>query len=420
MHDPTVTIPTPAAEGLRVGYVLKRYPRHSETFVVQEILAHERAGLSLDVFALRPVAETHFQDAIARVKAPVIRIPEKLRNAAALWSLLSAARRELPGFWGALDAVDPVDPDDLVQAVTLALHVKERRIGHLHAHFGTVATTVARMAASFSGIGYSFTTHAKDLYFRYPEPINLGVKLRDADAVVTISEFNRRHLARTFGASASRIYNGLEIGGLPYSGPAPGAREIVAVGRLIEKKGFHVLVEACRLLRERGADFTLRIMGAGPEEGALRAQIARSGLGDVATLVGPRPQAEVIETMRRAALLVAPCIVGEDGNRDGLPTVLLEAMAVGLPCVATDVSGIPELVIDGRTGLVAPEGDPDALAERIEALLSDADLRALLSRAGRARIERDFDIDANTARLRALFAEAAARRADAALKGAAA
>jgi colanic acid/amylovoran biosynthesis glycosyltransferase len=419
MHDPTVTIPAPAPEGLRVGYVLKRYPRYSETFVVQEILAHERAGLSLDIFALRPVAETHFQDAIARVQAPVIRIPEKLRNAGAVWTLMDTARHELPGFWKRLGAIGSVDPDDLNQAVALALHVRQRRIGHLHAHFGTVATTVARLAAGFAGIGYSFTAHAKDIYFRYPEPIRLDEKIRDADAVVTISDFNRRHLAETFGASAELIYNGLDMRGLAFSGPGRETREIVAVGRLVEKKGFHVLVEACRLLRERGVGFTLRIIGAGPEEAALRAQIARSGLSEVARLAGPRSQAEVLETMRGAALLAAPCVVGDDGNRDGLPTVLLEAMAVGLPCVATDVTGIPELVVDGETGLIAPEGDPDALAERMAALLDDGALRARLARAGRARIERDFDIDANTARLRALFAEAAGRRAAAGLRGAA-
>lgn len=419
MHDPTITIPAPAPEGLRVGYVLKRYPRYSETFVVQEILAHERAGLSLDIFALRPVAETHFQDAVARVQAPVIRIPEKIRTPPAFWTLISAARRELPGFWRALGAIDGVDPDDLVQAITLALHVRERRIGHLHAHFGTVATTVARLASSFAGIGYSFTAHAKDIYFRYPEPIHLDVKLRDADSVVTISDFNRRHLAEEFGAAATLIYNGLDIRALPFSGVEPEAREILAVGRLIEKKGFHVLVEACRLLRERGVGFTLRIVGSGPEEGPLRAQIARSGLSDVARLTGPTPQAEVLAAMRKAALLAAPCVVSEDGNRDGLPTVLLEAMAVGLPCVTTDVTGIPELVADGETGLIASEGDPDTLADRMEALLADAPLRQRLSHAGRARIERDFDIDANTAQLRALFAKAAARRGVDRLRGAA-
>lgn len=419
MLDPTVTVPEPTTEGLRVGYVLKRYPRYSETFIVHEILAHERAGLSIDIFPLRPVAETHFQDAVARVQAPVIRIPEKMRSTPAFWTLLAAARRELPGFWRALGAVDEVNPDDLVQAVTLALQVRQRRIGHLHAHFGTVATTVARLAASFAGIGYSFTAHAKDIYYQYPEPIHLDVKLRDADALVTISDFNRRHLARTFGAEATLVYNGLELRGLPFSGAEPASREIIAVGRLIEKKGFHVLIEACRLMRERGADFTVRIIGSGPEEGRLRAQIARSGLSDVATLAGPRPQSEVVATMRRGALLAAPCIVGGDGNRDGLPTVLLEAMAVGLPCVATDVTGIPELVVDGKTGLIVPEGDPDTLADRMEALLGDAALRARLSLAGRARIERDFDIDVNAARLREIFADVAARRAASPLRGAA-
>lgn len=403
----------------RIGYVLKRYPRFSETFVVHEILAHERAGLAIDIFALRPVAETHFQDVLGRVRSPVVRIPEKMRNAPTFWTQLVEAGRHLPGFWQTLERIGDTNIDDLSQAVALGLEIDTRGIEHLHAHFGTVATTVARLAARFTGITYSFTAHAKDIYFRYDEPVNLDVKLRDAAAVVTISEYNLHHLRERFAADAANtnlIYNGLDLSGLPWREPVSTAREILAVGRLIEKKGFHVLIEAARLLHERGVDFTLRIVGAGSEEANLQDQIERSGLGELAVLDGPRPQSEVIACMREAALLAAPCVVGEDGNRDGLPTVLLEAMAVGTPCIATDVTGIPELVHDGETGLIAPEGDPDTLADKIERLLGDADLRRRLSAAGRARIERDFDIDVNTQRLRDLF-DLAIARGKSALRG---
>ncbi len=405
----------------RIGYVLKRYPRFSETFVVHEILAHERAGLAIDIFALRPVAETHFQDVLGRVRSPVVRIPEKMRSAPAFWAQLAEAGRRLPGFWQALDRTSDTDIDDLAQALALALEIDARGIDHLHAHFGTVATTVARLAARFTGITYSFTAHAKDIYFRYDEPVNLDVKLRDAAAVVTISDYNLRHLRERFAADAAHvdlIYNGLDLSCLLWREPVPTAREILAVGRLIEKKGFHVLVEAARLLLERGVDFTLRIVGNGPEEANLRDQIERSGLRDRAVLDGPRPQGEVIACMRGAAMLAAPCVVGEDGNRDGLPTVLLEAMAVGTPCIATDVTGIPELVRHGETGVIVPEGDPDTLADGMARLLRDHDLRRRLSVAARARLERDFDIDVNTRRLRDLF-DLAIARGEPALRGAA-
>jgi glycosyltransferase involved in cell wall biosynthesis len=396
----------------RVAYILKRYPRFSETFIVHELLAHERAGLDVEVFALRPVDETHFQDILGRVRAPVSRIPEKTRDARVLWSLMSEARGRLPGFGATLDADPDVDLDDLAQSIRVALMAQERGITHLHAHFGTVATTVARLASRMLGITYTFTAHAKDIYHRYDEPVRIDRKLRDAAATVTISDYNARHLRGSFGPLADRVSvvrNGLDLSTLPWSGHASTSREILAVGRLVEKKGFHVLIEAARVLHERGHVFTCRIIGAGPERAHLEDQILRSGLAGVVRLEGPRPQSEVVAAMRGCSMLAAPCVVGEDGNRDGLPTVLLEAMAVGAPCIATDVTGIPELVTDGETGLMAPEGDPDALADGLARLLKDDGLRSRLSHAARRRIETEYDIDRNTRQLRALFREVATR-----------
>jgi glycosyltransferase involved in cell wall biosynthesis len=206
----------------------------------------------------------------------------------------------------------------------------------------------------------------------------------------------------------TRIYNGLDLARFAHAAPDRGATEVLAVGRLIEKKGFHILIEAIRLLREAGRGVACRIVGDGDEAGPLAAQIAANGLGDLVRLDGPKPQAEVMRAMRAAAVLACPCIVGRDGNRDGLPTVLLEAMALGTPCVATDVTGIPELVRDGETGLCVPEGDPVALAGALARMLDDPALRLRLSRAGRALIEQEFDIQLNAARLRAVFAQAAA------------
>lgn len=399
---------TPARRdsALRVGYVLKRYPRYSETFVVNEILAHERAGLQIDIFALGAVAETHFQDQIAQVRAPVTRFPDKLRHPDALWQLVRQAQQRLPAFWDAARDTTGLDGDDVAQAIALALTVQERGIGHLHAHFGTVAAGVARAAARFAGITYSFTAHAKDIYFRYDEPIHLDVKLRDAAWTVTVSDYNLEHLRRSYGADATRVvrlYNGVDLQRFRYADPLQRPPEILAVGRLVDKKGLHVLIEAARLLQDRGVDFGCRIIGDGPEFGNLSAQIEHSGLGGRVRLEGPRPQAEVIEAMRAAALLAVPCVVSEDGNRDGLPTVLIEAMALGTPCVASDVTGIPELVRNDDTGLCVGEGDPDALADALERLLGDEALRLRLARAARAAVERDFDVDHNARRPRELF-----------------
>jgi glycosyltransferase involved in cell wall biosynthesis len=306
--------------------------------------------------------------------------------------------------------MDGTDGRDVAQAIQIALACRERRIAHLHAHFGTVATTVARLAAALAGIGYSFTAHAKDIYFDYPEALNLEPKLRDAARTVTVSDYNLAHLRRRYVAAADgvvRIYNGIDLGRFAYAPPRPQAREILAVGRLVEKKGFHILVEAVRLLRAEGRDVACRIVGAG-EEANLAAQIAAAGLGRAVELAGPRPQCEVVRLMREAAVLACPCVVGRDGNRDGLPTVLIEAMALGTPCVATDVTGIPELVRDGEPGLCVPEGDPEALAAALARVLESPALRHRLSRAGRTRIEEDFDLAANAAELHEVFAAAIA------------
>ncbi len=397
-----------------IGYVLKRYPRFSETFVVNEILAHEAAGQPIEIFALRSVEETHFQDLLGRVRAPVTRIPDRFSGPEPFWTRLAEVRDELPAAWETLARMDAIACGrNVAQALELALQIRRRGVSHLHAHFGTVATSVARLAAAMAGIGYSFTAHAKDIYYDYDEPQHLDAKLQDAAFSVTVSDFNVAYLKDTFGAErVSRIYNGLDLGHFAYQPPRAEAREIIAVGRLVEKKGFHILIEALRLMAEGGRPVSCRIVGAGEEREHLISQIEDAGLPDRVTLDGPRPQSEVIEMMRQAAVLACPCVVGSDGNRDGLPTVLLEAMALGLPVVTTDVVGIPELVRDGDTGLLVAEGDPQALAEALERALDDGDLRTGLSQRARALIEEEFDVQRSAAALRALFDQAILERAD--------
>lgn len=394
------------SESPRVGYVVKRYPRYSETFIVNEILQHERAGLAIDIFALRPVTETHFQDLLAAVRAPVTYLPEKAAKTSEFWALMTDARRRLPDFWRKVEALEGVDVNDLAQAVELALLARERGIVHLHAHFGTLAATVTRLAAGLAGLDYSLTLHAKDIYHASVDPALLHEKLNDAVANVTVSDFNRRYLARTYPGVAStvkRIYNGLDLTRFEYAPPRPNSREILAVGRLVEKKGFDVLVDACAILHERGVPFRCRIVGEGGQRANLQDRIDRLGLTRRVTLPGPQPHATLIDTFRQAAVVAAPCVIGADGDRDGLPTVLLEAMALGVPCVSTDVTGIPELVRDGQTGLCVPQRDPLGLADALARLLTDAAARERLSRNARALVEREFDVRRNTAELRELF-----------------
>jgi glycosyltransferase involved in cell wall biosynthesis len=390
----------------RIGYVLKRYPRYSETFVVNEILAHEAAGLEIEIFALRPPCDSHFQSIIARVRAPVHYLPTAGLKAVGFWHALEKAGEVFPNIWPALGAARGHDVGEVHQAVRLARKAREKGIRHLHAHFATSATSVARLAAGFAGLPYTFTAHAKDIFHEEVRPEDLRRKLSDAAGVVTVSDYNLNHLRGRYGPAAARvqrIYNGLDLGVFPFTAPEVRAPEIVSVGRLVEKKGFAHLIDACAILAARGRPFACRIIGTGDLEAELRAQIARLGLDGRVQLTGPRPQEDVIEHVTNAAVFAAPCVIGSDNNRDGLPTVLLESMALGTPCVSTDVTGIPEVLHHDETGLMVAQRDPSALADAIERLLSDPGERVRLASRARRLIETEFDIHRNAARMRRLF-----------------
>ena len=400
-------LPFPAVvqpAGPVTAYVLKMYPRFSETFILGELLARERAGERLEVISLRQPVDGRFHAALAQLRAPVTYLPTT-SSASEAWRQLRTARSSRQAITAHLDELLAAEACDAVQAVRLAEVVRERGITHLHAHFASVATTVARLASLLSGVPYSFTAHAKDIYHESVEPEDLRRKLADAHHVVTVSDYNLAHLRETYGADADRVhrvYNGLDLTEARWSGPVDRPPLVVAVGRLVEKKGFDVLLDAIARLHERQPEVRAVIAGDGALAGDLRAQRDRLGLQSVVDLPGPLPQTEVRRLLARAAVFAAPCVVGPDGNRDGLPTVLLEAMAAGAPAVSTDVTGIPEVVRHGKTGLLVPQHDPDALADALQRLITDRALATRLSMAAPALVERSFDVELQADALRRL------------------
>lgn len=404
----------------RVGYVVKRYPRFSETFIVNEIMAHEAAGLRVSIFSLRPPIDSHFQDALARVRAPVTYIDHGSVRGRTLWAALRRGRN-LAGAarasGGLLSLLDSADALEVHQAILLAEAVQSQGIDHLHAHFATTATSVAAMAARLVGVDYSFTAHAKDIFHEEVDARRLGALASGARAVITVSDFNERYLRDRLGFGARkvrRIYNGLDLARFPFVASRPPGRRVLAVGRLVEKKGLGHLVEACGILRDQGDPVECRIIGTGEEEPRLRSQIAALDLHDRVRLLGSLPREAVVQELREAHIFVAPCVRGSDGNRDGLPTVLLEAMAVGTPCVSTPVTGIPELVEHEVTGLLVPEGDPGALALSMARLLDDRSRAEIFARAGRRRVEERFDIHRNATEIRTCFGSLGEATTDAA------
>ena len=387
----------------KVGYVVKRYPRYSETFIVNEILAHEAAGVDVEIFSLLPPTDAHFQDIIARVRAPVHYLPGEGSKVVGFWNGLGQAAGELPDFWSDLGKAACEEVRDVAQAIALARHVKRSGIYHLHAHFASAPTTVARLAAMFAKITYSFTAHAKDIFHQDVCKEDLATKFREAVAAVSVSDFNVDHLRPIAGDGLVRIYNGIDLDRFVFGAPLKRLPLVVGIGRLVEKKGFIDLVEACALLKGRGCIFNCQIIGTGDQEELLRDRIQQLGLQKNVELIGPRPQLEIIAHLQAASVLAAPCVVGEDGNRDGLPTVLLEAMALGTPCISTDVTGIPEVVRHGETGLIVGQHAPAALADGIQRLLTDPGERARLATNGRRLVESEFDVHRNAARLRAVW-----------------
>lgn len=402
----------------RIAYILKMYPRFSETFILNEVLELERQGVQVHIFSLKKPDDGRFHADLSRVRAPVTYVPESAlldprafyeahrqlftltpsRYRGALWQAIGRALAQR-----SLGSVK-----HFLQAGYIALRLQRAGITHVHAHFASAATSVAYNVSRLLGISYSFTAHAKDIYLNSVRADVLERKLSAARFAVTVSDYNRAYLARLRGGDrVVRIYNGLDLQQFSRNGAtADDPPLVLAVGRLVEKKGFADLIHACDLLQRTGCRLRCRIVGKGPLERQLRALIDDLQLENVVELAGPLPRDALLNLYPRAAVFVAPCVVGSDGNRDGLPTVLIEAMALGVPVVSTAVTGIPELVEDGRTGLLAPQHDPAALATAIRQVLENPARAQTLAQAARAGVEREFDLHANVAQLRKLFEEA--------------
>lgn len=361
--------------GVRVAYLLKRFPRLSQTFVLDELLALERSGLDLVVLARRGSDEPLQHARVSDLRAPV--------------HLLA------PG-----DA--PVRPD------AVARRLRELEVDHVHAHFATWASATAAAAAPLAGVPFSFTAHATDLYRADVDVDALAARVAAARFVVTVTDDNRRWLQarldeRGRSGRVLRLYNGMDLDRLPRSRTPRATRRLVAVGRLVEKKGFDDLLGALALLEAAGCPLELDLVGEGPLRPQLERRVAELGLGGAVRLLGALPQEEVLDRVRAATALVLPAVVAADGDRDALPTVVLEAMALGTPVVSTRVSGIPEMVEHDRSGLLVEQRDRAALADAVRRLVGEPALGERLADAARARVEERFSLAANVAELRRLL-----------------
>ncbi|CAD5373918.1 Glycosyltransferase [Rubrivivax sp. A210] len=424
--------PTDLPPGSSVAYVMNGFPRLSETFIAHEIHQLEQAGLRLRLFVVKRENEPMVHPVVSAIHAPLAYLSKATSLSGT--TLTGWLRRNLPTFGAAQLRVLARHPlrylatlasaaaltwrhwprkvfvKEFLQAGEIAAAVlADGSVQHLHGHFCHGVATITWFASRMTGIPFSFTAHAKDIYQAELNPGRLLERKLGAarfvatctcaNALVLQARHERPHEVHT-------IYHGLDT---DYFSPAenpvkPAVPTVLAVGRLVEKKGFDQLIAACGLLRQQGVAFRCLIVGedgsAGP---ALRAQIASLGLDDTVQLHGAVTQEKLREIYRAAQTFALPCQIMEDGDRDGFPNVLAEAMAMGVPVVSTAISGIPEMIDDGVHGLLVQPRDPAALAGALQRVLTDAALHAALARAGRERICERFDSRRTTLALRDLF-----------------
>lgn len=398
---------------MRILYVVSLFPCWSETFIVREMHALIERGADIAILSLKPATEKIVQD---RAAALLDRTRHPRGAVASILAFLGLAlRRPLTtsrfvatlcaGLWR-----QPVVLFKTLSAICRAAGqydwMREFNPDLIHAPWATYPASVAWFLGRVLDKPFSFTSRAHDIFV---EDHMMSAKLAQADLAVTITRNNVRHMARWMrepGAVLVQVmHSALDLGETVFSRDGRQPHRLLSVGRLDAIKGFDVLLPALAILRDRGVPFESMVIGEGEERASLEALRQELGLADRVTFVGARPQTEVREAMAESTLMVMPCVVTPEGNADGIPNVLTEAMAAGLPVISTRVSGIPELIDDRVSGRLVDQRDPVALADAIAALLADPAARDAYAKAGRAKVEREFDVRIEAGRLFDCFAK---------------
>jgi glycosyltransferase involved in cell wall biosynthesis len=399
----------------KIAYVMSRFPFLPETFILREMIEVERLGWPVALYPLilehPPVVHESARPWVARMRPlPLFSaryladvLGEALRRPALLFGTLArvvAGNLSSPKFLSRALALFP-------KAVHLAGVMRDEGVAHVHAHYATHPALAAWIVHRLTGIPYSVTAHAHDIYV---DRAMLAPKLRDAAFIAAISNFNREFIERHAGPGLLSKTYVVHCGVTPAEYPLPdaprdpgGIFEILCIGSLQPYKGQRHLVDACGLLKARGVAFRCRIVGGGELRGALERQIRDAGLGSEVLLLGPLPQEQVAALLPTAHCYCQPSVITPAGKMEGIPVAIMEAMACGLPVVATDISGIPELVGHGTTGLLVPPAEPAALAAALATIAGDPAAAFSMGRRGRRIVEEQFTLAAGVASLTSHF-----------------
>lgn len=418
-----------------MAYVVSRFPKLTETFVLFEMLALESQGIEVEIYPLLRARETKIRVEGATLPAKILALVGPAKHDVVMhpearpfverahflpffsWDVLCSQAyfllRKPRAYLGALATLIRANwgsPNYLIGALSTfpkvahaARHMKAHGITHVHAHFANHPAAAAFVIRRLVGIPYSFTGHGADLQV---DQHMLCEKVRDAEFVVAISRYNRDFIVKHCGGQARTkvvvIHCGVDTNVFRVTRRQPDDVRpftIMCTGTFYEVKGHAYLIDACRLLKERGVEFVCNLVGTGPLEETLIEQVKSSGLQQHVLFLGQKNRSEIAALLERADAVCAPSIPTESGRREGIPVVIMEAMASGVPVVASHLSGIPELIAHEQDGLLVPPKDPGAIADAVQRLCNDRALRDRLGKAARETITRDFDLFTNAATL---------------------
>jgi colanic acid/amylovoran biosynthesis glycosyltransferase len=386
-----------------LAYVFERFPKFSQTFCYREVVELFRQGEKPAIFSLRSPdlgPEASWDNEIVKV---VHVLPEGDEFAKAVdaesHKLPKPVRKILRQWRGKRDSLR------LHQAAYIGVRLRELGVTHVHTHFAGMAARTAFWIREFFGITYSVTVHANDVFTPNDFEVGLDKIFSSASAIVAVSNFGADYIREKFSEAAKRVYrvyNGIDVEQFqPAKFDQPPL--VLSIGRLISKKGFDILIEACAILRESGLDFQCEVIGEGPLQRELQERIDQHHLADCVTLSGPKPQRAIAGRLAEATVLTLPCRIDPDGAMDNLPTVIMEAMAAALPVVTTDVGGVHEMVTDGENGFVVELEDTSAIAEATKRLLTDRTFAQRFGQRGRQRAIDLFSISRNVRELREII-----------------
>jgi glycosyltransferase involved in cell wall biosynthesis len=394
--------------GHSFAYLFERFPSFVQTFVYREAEEMIRQGMNPWLVSVRKPEDPG--PLAARMDGDIFYLPEEK----SLRQEVDSRRSEGKVGWRAHKAIPrhrgEKDSQRMFEAVWIAPELKARGIRHVHAHFGGMATRTAYWLKKLFGFTYSFTGHANDIFCDTEFSLTNADLAREARFIVTETDYARRWMEERYPFTKGRVFrvfNGIDPGGFfprQLEGAVP---RIVSVGRYVGKKGFDILIDACAVLRDRGIEFSCDIIGGGPLQEVLERMVCDRNVGEYVRILGPRPQEEVRRALAESQVFALACQPDEEGGSDNLPTVIAEAMLTGIPCISTNLAGVPEMIDDGVNGLLVQPRNATALADGLERLLVDREFANRLAQAGLASAREKFSIEKSVRELRELLSKKA-------------